>query len=131
MKTEIQKKLAAIAPNITVETLWSYDHDLYDIRDECDGFDDENPDDWQAWQSEIRATVIQDGEEEVGSAYLGGTWEKAGDEPSKTNPTISGYEPQMIGEALLELPEETPNRLESLEFLKKFMHETYEAQQKL
>jgi hypothetical protein len=108
MKTELQKQLAKIAPSICIETLWEHDHDHRDIRDDCDGFDDENPDDWQAWQSEVRAACIYDGEEITGSAYLGGTWEKAGDDPSISNPEISGYENQMTVEALEELAKELP-----------------------
>jgi hypothetical protein len=65
--------------------------------------DEENPEDWQAWQSEVRAAVIQDGEEVSASSYLGGTWEKAGDLPEESNPDISGYEPGMTREALEEL----------------------------
>jgi hypothetical protein len=106
MKTELQKKLAKIAPSICIDTLWEHDHDHRDIRKDCDGFDDENPADWQAWQSEVRATCIYDGEEITGSAYLGGTWEKAGDHPETSNPEISGYENQMTAEALEELAKE-------------------------
>ena len=65
--------------------------------------DDEDPDDWQAWQSEVRATACTLGEVKTGSAYLGGTWEKAGDDPTESNPDISGYENQMTIEALAEL----------------------------
>lgn len=108
MKTELQKQLAKIAPSICIQTLWEHDHDCRDIRDDCDGFDDENPDDWQAWQSEVRATCILEGEEITGSAYLGGTWEKAGDHPETSNPEISGYEPQMTVEALEELAKGLP-----------------------
>jgi len=108
MKTELQKQLAKIAPSICIETLWEHDHDLRDIRKDCDGFDDENPDDWQAWQSEVRAICIYDGEEITGSAYLGGTWEKAGDHPETSNPEISGYEHQMTVEALEGLAKEPP-----------------------
>ena len=100
MKTELQKALAEIAPDISIRTIWGHDEDLRDIRQDCDGFDDENPEAWQAWQSEIRATAIQNGEEVSGSAYLGGTWERAEDHPAQSNPDISGYEPQMTGEAL-------------------------------
>lgn len=103
MKTELQKQLATIAPSVSIRTIWEIDPDHYDIRKDCDGFDDENPEDWTCWQSEIRATAIIDGEEVTGSAYLGGTWEKAGDSPDESNPTISGYEPQMTVEALEEL----------------------------
>ena len=103
MKTELQKKLAKTSPSIAISTLWEHDHDLHDIRKDCDGMDDENPEDWQAWQSEVRAMVIHEGEELTGSAYLGGTWEKAEDHPETSNPDISGYEPQMTVEALEEL----------------------------
>lgn len=108
MKTALQKHLATLAPSISIVTLWEHDPDLYDIRKDCDGFDDENPEDWQAWQSEIRATAICGGEEITGSAYLGGTWEKAGDDPAVSNPEISGYEMQMTREALEELRDGLP-----------------------
>lgn len=103
MKTELQKTLTSIAPSIYIQTIWGIDEDCRDIRKDCDGFDDEDPNDWTCWQSEIRATCIIDGEEVSGSAYLGGTWEKAGDLPEYSNPEISGYEPQMTEEALDDL----------------------------
>lgn len=103
MKTELQKRLALVAPSICIETHWEHDPDLRDIRKHCDGFDDEDPDDWQAWQSEVRATAILESEEITGSGYLGGTFEKAGDNPAESNPEISGYENQMTQEALEEL----------------------------
>jgi hypothetical protein len=100
VKTELQKALAKIAPSVSIQTIWEHDCDLRDIRKDCDGFDDENPEDWQAWQSEVKATAIVNGEEISGSDYLGGTWEKAGDHPAESNPEISGYEAQMTEEAL-------------------------------
>jgi hypothetical protein len=103
MKTKLQLALTRRLPSIAICTVWEHDEDCRDIRKDCDGMDDENPDDWQAWQSEVRATMIQEGEEITGSAYLGGTWEKAGDIPEESNPTISGYEDQMTVEALEEL----------------------------
>lgn len=109
MKTDLQKELAKLAPHISIKTIWEHDSDLRDIREDCDGFDDENPEDWQAWQSEARATAIADGEAFSGSAYLGGTWEKAGDLPEESNPDISGYEPQMTAEALEELSKSLPS----------------------
>jgi hypothetical protein len=108
MKTELQKQLAKIAPSIFIETLWEHDPEHCNIREDCDGFDDEDPEDWQAWQSEVRATCIHEGDKITGSAYLSGTWEKAGDDPAKSNPTISGYERQMTAEALEELAENLP-----------------------
>ena len=109
MKTELQKALSKIAPSVCIQTIWNHDPDLYDIRQDCDGFDDEDPDDWQAWQSEVRASAIADGEEISGSAYLGGTWEKAEDNPEESNPEISGYERQMTVEALEELSKALPS----------------------
>lgn len=103
MKTALQKALAAIAPSIAIRTKWEHDPDLRDIRKDCDGMDDEDPDDWQAWQSEVRATAIVNGEEITGSAYMGGTWEKSDDHPETSNPEISGYENQMTVEALEDL----------------------------
>jgi len=103
MKTKLQATLATIAPSISIQTEWSHDSDLRDIRKDCDGMDDENPEDWQAWQSEVSASAIVNGEIVSASAYLGGTWEKAGDNPHESNPDISGYEPQMTAEALTEL----------------------------
>lgn len=108
MKTELQKKLATIAPSISIVTIWEHDPDLDDIRKDCDGFDDEDPADWQAWQSEVRALAVIDGEEITGSAYLGGTWERAEDHPKTSTPEISGYELQMTREALEELHTSIP-----------------------
>lgn len=110
MKTDLQKHLATLAPSISIQTIWEHDPNHSDIRKDCDGFDDENPCDWQCWQSEIRATAIHNGEEITGSAYLGGTWEKYGDDPAKSNPDISGYELDMTREALTELMEQIPAR---------------------
>jgi len=109
MKTKLQQTLAKIAPSLNIETDWSHDLDCSDIRKECDGFDDENPEDWQAWKSEIKVSAIVEGEIVTASAYLGGTWEKAGDLPEETNPDISGYEPQMTVEALEGLLAEISN----------------------
>lgn len=100
---EIIHELNKLAPDITFETEWEPDLCCQDIRQDCQGFDDEDPDNWQAWQSEVRATCIQDGKKVSVSTYLGGTWEKAGDDPQESNPDISGYLPQLLEEAATEL----------------------------
>lgn len=135
MKTELQKRLATVAPSISIVTLWEHDPELRDIRDDCDGFDDENPEDWQAWQSEIRATATVVGEEIAGNDYLGGTWEKAGDNPAESNPEISGYENSMTQEALCSLaagiPDGSPIQAEieaALAMLKTEAAESYAKQ---
>ena len=107
MKTELQKRLATVAPSIQIGTIWEPDPDLYDIRKDCDGFD-EDPNDWQAWQSEVRASAVVEGDLVTGSAYLGGTWERAGDSPNDSNPEISGYESGMTCDALKELAKSVP-----------------------
>jgi hypothetical protein len=102
-KTELQKALAKIAPSLSIRTIWEHDEDCRDIRKDVCDMEDEDPDDWQAWQSNVKAVAIANGEEIEGNAYLGGTWEKAGDVPEESNPEISGYENQMTVEALEEL----------------------------
>jgi len=102
-KTELQKALANIAPSICIRTIWEHDQDCRDIRKDVCDLEDEDPEDWQAWQSNVKAVAIVNGEEIEGNAYLGGTWEKAGDVPEESNPEISGYENQMTVEALEEL----------------------------
>ena len=103
MKTKLQTALATIAPSISIRTIWEPDQDSGPISSECDGFNPLEDDDWEAWQSEIRATAICEGEEITGNAYLSRTFEKAGDSPEISNPEISGCENQMTQEALEEL----------------------------
>jgi hypothetical protein len=109
MKTKLQSDLRPLLPSVSILTIWEHDADLRDIRKDCNGMDDEDPADWQAWQSEVRASAIVGGEEVSGSAYLGGNWEKAGDLPEESNPEISGYEAQMTVEALEELTKQAPS----------------------
>jgi len=98
-KKEIIEACAIVAPSIHIQTIWEHDPDaLYP----CTPRDI----DWQGytpWQSEVRATCIHIGQPMVGSAYLGGTWERVGDNPEQSNPEISGYFPQKVREALEEL----------------------------
>lgn len=109
MKTKLQKQLATIAPAIDIHTIWErdYDNKWEDPmnRDWTQGLEKK---DWKCWQSEIRAALVLDGEMVSGSAYMGGTWEKAGDKPAVSNPEISGYEPQMTKEALEDLAKLLP-----------------------
>lgn len=134
MKTTLQKQLAEIAPLIAIETIWEHDLDAGDIRKECDGMENVRRKDWQAWWSEIKATTIVRGELVEASAYMGGTWEKSKDLPEFSNPTISGYEPQMTEEALLELYELATSAQvkdqcqRACMFLKEFMRREYDEQ---
>lgn len=102
MKTKLQKKLAIAAPRLCVSTTWEHDSDCK-FRETFQNRPKERPENWQCWQSTVSARVIFFGELIEGCAYLGGTWEKYGDHPHRTNPTISGYEPQKTEEALEEL----------------------------
>lgn len=105
MKTELQKRLCSTAPSVCIETIWEHDGDAtWDIEDPT-----LDPADFNPWRSEVRASAIINGELVHGSAYLGGTWEKYGDHPSKSNPEISGYELQMTEEALRDLARQVPS----------------------
>lgn len=114
MRSPLQQALGKVSPYISIVTLWEHDTHHTDIRKDCCGFDDENPEDWQAWQSEVRASCIVDGEEISGSDYLGGTWERAGDLPEESNPDISGYEIGMTCKALENLAGQVPESDELL-----------------
>ena len=110
MKTPLQIALAALAPSISIRTIWEHDPDpsFSELSGPGLAFENEDPDEWSPWQSEVRATAIVNGDEITGSAYMGGTWEKAGNDPATSNPTISGYENQMTQEALEELMGQIP-----------------------
>ncbi len=99
---KLLEALRKIAPSVALSVEWSHDPDSTwgDISERMDG---ENPEDWQPWNSEVKASAIVDGVEISESSHLGGTWEKACDHPSQSNPDISGYLPQMLQEALLAL----------------------------
>ena len=102
--TALQSALVAIAPSICLSTIWTPDEAPdWSLFEPGNALDDQNPDAWQCWQSEVRACAIIGGAPVTGSEYMGGTWEKYGDNPAESNPTISGYEPQMAEEALNEL----------------------------
>ncbi len=107
MKTKLQIALSTLAPSILIRTFWQNDWSPdMTIFHAGNGLSGEKEDDWECHQSEVRATAIVHGDEVKGCAYLGGTWERAGDNPAKVNPDISGYERQMTVEALGELCEE-------------------------
>jgi len=140
MKTQLQKELAKIAPSISIETIWEHDEDAA-----CDWkflsqpgncFHGEDSDDWECWQSEVKATAIQDGDKVSGNAYMGGTWEKYGDNPAISNPTISGCEMGHTEDALRDLRElvsitdtNTRNQIDkAIAHIETKMRESYEAQ---
>jgi len=104
MKTSLQSRLATIAPSIAIMTVWDTDPDAYSEWKELSAkgncMEGESVEDWECWQSEVRATAIVEGRQVEGSAFLGGTWEKRDSKPWASNPDISGYESQMTVEAL-------------------------------
>lgn len=134
-KAEILKRLATIAPSIAIKTDWTHDPDSrWSDISQC--FDpDEDPDGWEPWNSEITASAIHGGKLATGSAYLGGTWERFGDNPEESNPDISGYAPQMIEEALSELLQEVSDNQRireeceaAIAYVKEWMRKDYERQ---
>ena len=137
MKTTLQKQLLEIAPSVAIETIWSHDtYASHDIFEPGNALDDQNPDNWQAWESEVRVTAISNGSVVTASDYLGGTWEPADKHPKESNPDISGYELQLTGQALEELrglvtctPLETETRA-AIAYCKREMRAVWDAQQK-
>jgi len=98
-------KLVEYCPNIAVTVKWEHDPDAESdwgaewtkgLRRSA----------WQPWQSDVCVTIIAGGKLLEGHAYMNGTWEKAKIHPSKSNPDISGYLPQMVEEALDEIAEQ-------------------------
>lgn len=124
--------LAKLAPSIALSVLWERDTDAHwDIDDpELDA------DDFTAWQSTVTASAIVAGKLVEGHAYLAGTWERYGDKPRESNPEISGYLWQNVGEALDELSKQTKDAGDDLtrqidgarSYVKDFLRRDYEAQ---
>lgn len=97
-KTKLQIHLADMAPTLVFETIWQHDEEIHpDMAS-------------QAWQAEVRVSAIHEGNFVTGSAYLGGVWEKRGDNPAESNPDISGYEADMTLEALSKLYKQLPTQ---------------------
>ena len=111
MKSPLQTTLKTLAPSICIETHWSIDEYADRMSDACDGADPANDDDWTAWQSEVRATAILDGDMIQGTDYLGGTYERIGDDPAITNPEISDMVVNAVTELLLKAQTDTPQTL--------------------
>jgi hypothetical protein len=103
MQSPLQTRLTDAAPQIAIQTIWKHDDDanFNDIRHCLPP--SARPSQWQAWQSEVRASVITRGQLKQASSYLCGTWERSKNHPQRSNPEISGYEPQMTADALEEL----------------------------
>jgi hypothetical protein len=96
---QLLEEIAILAPSVAVEVRWEKDRDAdwKDLPDECD------PDDFECWQSEVVASAVISGKLVSGSDALCGTWMRYGEHPAKYNPEISGYFPQMLKQALIDL----------------------------
>jgi len=111
-------------PQVALSTLWEPDEDArfdeHGMTKPGGCFYQEDPEDWQAWQSEVRAVCIFDGRVYQGSSYMGGSWYRDEDEPQASDPEIGGYYPQMVCEALEELAayEGNPHSAAILEFVR-------------
>ena len=111
MKSPLQTALQTLAPSINIATHWSIDEFADRMSDACDGEDPANDDDWTAWQSEVRATAVLTGDMIQGTDYLGGTYERIGDDPSTSNPEISDMVVNAVTELLLKAQTDTPQCL--------------------
>lgn len=121
-------ELKTIAPHIAIEIVWEPDQDAtWDIEDP-----EMKEEDYEAWQSTVRASVIAHGELVSGEEHLCSTWEKYGDKPAESNPDISGYLPQMIQGALRELGEIVGGGvvLQAFGYMEQIMRERYKEQAK-
>jgi hypothetical protein len=119
--TQVAHTLAALsihAPALAFETIWEEDPDcereFRELSKPGNCFEGEDRDDWQPWQSEVRVSAIVAGQIVTGSGYLGGTWEKYGDNPAESNPDISGYFWDKASEALDEIEASIPKKTGSL-----------------
>jgi hypothetical protein len=116
--TELIEALRLAAPSVSITTEWEHDDDCAgdwrELSRPGNCFHGEDRDDWECWQSTVTARAIVNGEMIEGEDYLGGTWEKYGDNPAKTNPDISGYFPGMALNALTELQSQIPAGYRSL-----------------
>ena len=96
--------LKQIAPEVVFSSVWSYDEihrricPSSDIFDKGGALENEDPNDWQSWQATVSAQTIHKGAVLVEETFLGGIWEKFGDNPHETNSDVSGYLPQMLKE---------------------------------
>ena len=106
-RTPLKNTLRQIAPNVAIHTCWSLDPDSSGEWNEMtqpgNCFEGESREDWTPWQAEIKVIAVVDSEQVTCSVYMGGIWEKEGDEPRFSNPEISGYKNQMTREALQDL----------------------------
>jgi len=99
MQSPLQKQLATIAPNIAIETIWERDEYMeWDVED-----DSLDPNDFEAWSAEVRASAIINGKIVIGYSLLGGIWQDRYKKTTVFDPEIDGYERQMTMEALEEL----------------------------
>jgi hypothetical protein len=118
-KKEIISLLERSTPFVSIETIWEHDDDCkWGI--ESDELDE---DDFQAWQSEVRATLIDQGKMYSGSGYLGGTWIKYGESPEQHDPDIGGFFQQKCVEALEDLCKQFCNNDLQVRKIKKAMKE--------
>ncbi len=101
MNTPIHERLKKIAPTVVFSTEWTPDRHFK--------WDGDGPDPIErgliAFDVDVTATVIVNGEFKEGKASLGGTYE----DPDKKDPDISGFLPQMLQESATELLKELIN----------------------
>lgn len=95
-QTHLLEQLRTLASAIAIETLWEGDEfAVWDMEDPS-----LEPDDFVAWNADVRVTAVVDGTLVHGEKSLGGIWEKYG-EPHDAE--IHGYFPGMLSDALTEL----------------------------
>lgn len=129
MNAKIKKALKKVAPSISFSVFYTIDHNF---RWDGDGPDpvDEG---FDAYDVDVYARTVVDGDILEGRASLGGTYEK----PGTKDPDIGGYLPQMLEEAVDELLRHgglpaniVKDGKAAQKFLKAYMKHSYAKQMK-
>lgn len=116
--------LKKVAPNIAITTEWEEDPNFVWDGDGPDPAEDG----YVAYDVDVFARAIVDGETIEGRGSLGGTYAR----PGEQDPDVSGYFAQMVEEALGELADQTSGAIkkqatDAKRFMKDVMSQNYAA----
>jgi len=98
-RKKLLRELAIKSPHINIQVIYSIDEDIYQHWDGEQSTEELEAQGLTAYNVEVKATTICNGEMLEGNAYLGENWMKHPNECEE----IHGYFPQMLDEALQEL----------------------------
>lgn len=122
---QIYATLKKVAPNIRFSTDWTEDESYV-----WDGNPNDDPTEfgYVAYDVDIFATAIVNGEEVVGSSSLGGVYNK----PQEKDSDVHGYLPQMLKEAAEEIEKEVSGNLKKqAQAARKYLKEVMVARHRM